>query len=180
MDCRKYKTWITDAAVGGLHPARYAELHAHAGQCEDCRSILERAQDLQTTVDRRIVQMLDVDPSPQLVARVRQRMAASVVEAETRRFGPASRWAVVTAVGILAVVAGMGVWKAWLSPSGRPAFMSSVSRMQQGLHTNFGPPAIATGAPKGRPEEPVQNTSAKRPVKQRAPTQADTAAGSFS
>ncbi|HLI34047.1 MAG TPA: hypothetical protein VKW70_03305 [Terriglobia bacterium] len=165
MDCRKYKAWIIDAAVGGLHPARYAELHAHVGQCEDCRLAFEHAQDLQATIDRGIVQILGVDPSPQLAARVRRRIAANAVEAETRRFGPAPRWVVATAVGILAVVAGIGIWRAWLSPSGRPAFVSSVSRVQQGLHANFSPPVITTGAPESRAEEPMRNTGAKRPVK---------------
>ncbi len=104
MDCRRYKDWLGDKALGVLDQAGEAELCAHLEICSECRAALERERRLLAAIDRGIGTDLKADLSPEFPARVRARLAK---EAAKPRFTFA-RWipaaAAALAVGVLAVV----------------------------------------------------------------------------
>jgi hypothetical protein len=167
MDCRKYNAWISDAAAGELEAANDAELRAHTAQCEDCRLALDRTQKLLAAIDKGIVQLLDAEPSPDLLIRVRQRIAAPALKAGTQRFGPARRLALGAALGILMVLVGIRTISE-IRYSRKPALVSSVSGKPAGLDRNFGRLVIAPEVPERRPEARLSSKTAKYFVRKAA------------
>ena len=75
MDCKRYKSWLSDAVAGALGPAREAELRAHVEACSDCRALLERERALFEAIDRGVQAHLAAAPSPEFAARARMRLA---------------------------------------------------------------------------------------------------------
>lgn len=75
MGCKQYEDQLMDAALGGLPPEREAELPAHLRECVACRAEFERQQHLVAAMDRGLEQMAAVEPSPEMLARIRVKIA---------------------------------------------------------------------------------------------------------
>jgi hypothetical protein len=101
MACERYKTRLIEEA---LAPGGDAELTAHLPGCAECRSELARQRELQSRITGSIAAMVAAEPSPALLARVRQQIAA---EASPRR----AAW-IQWAIGGVAVaaLASFAIW----------------------------------------------------------------------
>ena len=100
MLCARYQEWMIPAALDGLPPERTRELDAHLRSCAACRAEFERARMLSNAIDRGLAAAVNVQPSPQLVARVRSeisRMPAPSV-------WPFAHWIPLAACALAAVV----------------------------------------------------------------------------
>ena len=75
MGCKRFEDQLMDAALGGLRPERERELRAHLRECAACRAEFERRQQLVTAMDRSLEEMAAVEPSPEMVARIRLKIA---------------------------------------------------------------------------------------------------------
>jgi putative zinc finger protein len=75
MDCKRLKDRLSDRALGGLDRPGEGELRAHLEACPDCRAALERERRLVGAIDRGVRAHLAAEPSPELAARVRMRLA---------------------------------------------------------------------------------------------------------
>ena len=116
MGCERYKSWLSDAAMGKLGSSREAELHAHMAECAGCRAALDEERRLLSLIDQGVQAMLAAEPSSDLVARVRVRL---VEEADNRRTW-FSGWIPAT-VGAVAAVLIVGIWLFRSEPS-KPQF----------------------------------------------------------
>lgn len=105
MACKRYQDWLMDAALGALAPEREAELRAHAEGCAACRTELDRRQQLVAAMDRAVAASVSAEPSPEFLARIRQRIAEQPTPAPSWFAG----WLPVSA-GALAVVALLVFW----------------------------------------------------------------------
>jgi hypothetical protein len=133
MACERYKSRLIDEA---LAPGGDSELSAHLSGCADCRSELSRQRELQSHISGSIAAMVAVDPSPALLARVRQQID---VEVSPRRAGW-MQWAVGGVA--VAALAGFAIWFA-----GRALLRQSAPGPQ--------PAQIAGGTP--TPQTSAQN-----------------------
>lgn len=75
MGCKRFENQLMDAALGGLPPERETELRAHLRECAACRAEFERQQQLVAAMDSSLDRMATVEPSPEMVARVRSKIA---------------------------------------------------------------------------------------------------------
>jgi hypothetical protein len=96
MSCERFKARLTDLALG----ADDAELHAHLDSCAACRAALEAQRALVASIDRGVAALVDVEPSTDLAARVRRRIAPGEV-APRPRF---AFWRPLTAAAVLTLV----------------------------------------------------------------------------
>ena len=97
MACERFEqTLIEEAIAPGANP----ELSAHVTKCADCREELERQRELQARIMSGVAAMVADSPSPGLLARVRQQIAA---EKAPRPF-PWMRWATVGLVACAVLV----------------------------------------------------------------------------
>lgn len=105
MVCERYQSWITDAALGALAPGRAAEFSVHVRECAACHAELNRVQALLAAIDSGAAASMAAEPSPAMVARVRQRIAEEAA---------APRWRITSwvpvAAGALALLLAIGVW----------------------------------------------------------------------
>jgi hypothetical protein len=75
MACEKYAGWMTEAALGELHPGREAELLLHAGDCDACREAYNQAKAVARAVDRSVESLVAGEPSEQCAGRLRARIS---------------------------------------------------------------------------------------------------------
>ena len=83
MDCLHYKDQLTDAALASLahgEAARWRagdaeELNAHLASCVACAAELARVRLLLSAIDRGVEASVRAEPSPEMMARVRRRIA---------------------------------------------------------------------------------------------------------
>jgi hypothetical protein len=101
MACERYKARLIEEA---LAPGGDAELSAHLPGCPDCRSELGRQRELQSRITGSIAAMVAAQPSPALLARVRQQIDAE----ESPRRSAWMQWAIS---GVAAAsLAGFAIW----------------------------------------------------------------------
>lgn len=111
MNCKRYQDTIREAALGTLSAARSMELNAHLVGCARCRSEFEREQRLIAAVNRGLAASVSGQPSPELAARVRMRLA--VGEERTARrtpwtWSPPALWIPVSVAVLSALL--LAVW----------------------------------------------------------------------
>ena len=123
MDCQKKSEQmmerINDFALGELSPKSELELLAHVAECEACREAFDQAKALRLVVDRGVETLIEGEPSPQFMARMRARIAAEpapkrwswdawrIWEQVARRPLSYGTGVVVLAALLIAVVAGL-------------------------------------------------------------------------
>lgn len=108
MNCKRYKAWMADAATDGLLSRRRAEFEAHVGVCSACREEFARVGALVEAIDRGVAAQASIEPSPDFVARVRQRIAAEA--APTKMIW--ARWQPAAACAAVIFVAA-AIWIIW-------------------------------------------------------------------
>ena len=158
MDCKRYKSWLSDAVAGALGPAREAELRAHVEACSDCRALLERERALFEAIDRGVQAHLAAAPSPEFAARARMRLAEEAarpskygLNAGSRlgtwlaprfwpRFGLAT--SVPAAAAALLAFAVLTVWLARRPASHRPTSPQAVAQKDSAPRAQL--PAVAS------------------------------------
>ncbi len=144
MGCERYKSWLSDAALGALAPAREAEWRAHVEQCAACRAELERERMLLAALERGLEESLSAEPSPEFAARVRMR----VVEEAARPRAWFSGW-IPAGAAALAVLVIVAVWLVHRQPSEQ-------QRVERREVTESRPPSGSLGpAPLGQPPQAV-------------------------
>jgi cytoskeletal protein RodZ len=132
MACERYEARLIEEA---LAPGSDAELSAHLPGCPDCRSELERQRELESRISGSIAAMVAAQPSPALLARVRQQIDAE----ESPRRSAWMQWAIG---GVAAAsLAGFAIWFA-----GHALSRQSVSGPQP-TQTAVGTPSPQVGAP---------------------------------
>jgi acyl transferase domain-containing protein len=75
-NCARFRESMLDTASGAPLGSLRADFDAHARDCAACREEFQRVQALLRAIDDGVRTSLAVEPSPQLVARVRQQLAA--------------------------------------------------------------------------------------------------------
>lgn len=115
MNCKRYKTWIIEAALGVSqkhNAAREAELRRHLAACAVCREEFEHERRLTAAIDHTLERSLAAEPSAGLAAQVRQKIAGDDGRSETA-FWPrfrVPRWAAVAVACAVVLAAGV-IWK---------------------------------------------------------------------
>jgi hypothetical protein len=115
MICERYRTWMSDAALHALQPAREAEFSDHVRVCAACRADIERMQKLVVAVDAGVAAIVAGEPSPALAARVRQRIAEETAAPQWR----ITSW-IPVAAGALALLALVSIWLIRREPAHQP------------------------------------------------------------
>jgi hypothetical protein len=161
MLCKEYQPWINDAAAGAIPAERDAELRAHMADCPNCRKAFESARRLQAAIDAGLIRIVSSEPSPQVLAAVRQKIAARAVQRRSRSVSPVAWRAALVAAGLLAVAAGLKVWNARPSHLYKQVLVSSASARPPRLTTHRGLAKVATLAPESRPEQAPQSGATK-------------------
>src|SRR4029077_11327226 len=80
MDCLDYKNQLTDAALASLATSEGARqndggLRAHLDACADCAAEFARTRLLLSAIDRGVEASVAAEPSPEMMARLRRRIA---------------------------------------------------------------------------------------------------------
>ena len=75
MNCKKYNMWMSDAATDVLSARQRSEFETHIRDCSRCREELARAHALLETIDRGVMAQVSVEPYPEFMARLRQRLS---------------------------------------------------------------------------------------------------------
>jgi anti-sigma factor RsiW len=80
MACLDYKNQLTDAALALLAPGEGASqndsgLRAHLDACADCAAEFARTRLLLSAIDRGVAASVSPEPSPEMMARLRRRIA---------------------------------------------------------------------------------------------------------
>ncbi|MFZ0820341.1 MAG: hypothetical protein WAM91_09750 [Candidatus Acidiferrales bacterium] len=132
MACKRYEAQLIEEA---LAPGGDVELSAHLPGCPDCRSELARQRELQNRITGSIAAMVAGQPSPALLARVRQQIDA---EESPLRAGW-MQWAIGGVAA--AALAGFAIWFA-----GHALSRQSVSGPQP-AQTAVGTPSPQISAP---------------------------------
>jgi hypothetical protein len=112
MGCQRYQSWITDEALGALAENRERELLSHASECAACSATLDRSRVLHQAIALGMAETASAEPSPELTARVRQRISQTT---QPTRWRLAALFPV--AAGALAVAA---LFLLWLRPQAPP------------------------------------------------------------
>jgi hypothetical protein len=102
MNCRPYRKWIEEAALGTLGAARLAQLKAHLAACVECRQAFETEKGLLAAIDQGMAARVTGSPSAQFAAGVRMRLAQQ--QAAQRRSWWRTAWSPAFALAALAVV----------------------------------------------------------------------------
>jgi hypothetical protein len=100
MRCEQHRKLVIEAALGELDKEALAQFETHRASCEACQADFCRARELLDSIDRGVMDMLDVQPSAKFGAQVRERLSESSAE---QRLLP-QLW-LPAAAGGLAVVA---------------------------------------------------------------------------
>jgi hypothetical protein len=119
MSCQ-YQSWVAEAAVEALEPARQAEFDLHVAGCAACREALERERALQSRIQGELTAMLSESPSAAVAAEVRKRIS------EESSAG-ASEWRWLPAVAGTFAVAALVVWLLLPVAEEAPPLVRSVS-----------------------------------------------------
>jgi len=159
MDCKRYKRLISDSATGLIDPARDLELRGHLARCENCRLALERQRSLLAAIDKTLLQTLAAEPSPQMLARIRDRIATGSFERRKQNFLP---WPLAVATGCLALlVAGLVVWSIRRYSSARSMLPpNSASVAEKSAPSK---PFLSTASGQGKNSRPVTSNSGLLP-----------------
>ena len=137
MACERYKVSLADAALGELEPAPEAELRAHLENCAACRAAFDAERRLVAAIDWGVAASVAAEPSPELAARVRQRIEAVRVPARPWFAGSwIGRW-VPAAAGALVVLALVTMWLARREPA-RPGTPESAKNVPSQHHSQSG------------------------------------------
>jgi hypothetical protein len=110
MDCKRYSDWIDDAAAGATNPGLDAELQRHLAACENCRQALERQRKLLAAIDQTVMHTLAAEPSPQMLARIRQRIAAERIRSGAGHLGSLPLRLGIAAASVLLIAAAIVGW----------------------------------------------------------------------
>jgi hypothetical protein len=100
MRCEQYRKFVIEAVLGELDREALAQFETHRASCQACQADFCRVRELLDSIDRGVMDMLDVQPSAKFGAQVRQRLSESSAE---QRLLP-QLW-VPAAAGGLAVIA---------------------------------------------------------------------------
>ena len=121
-NCARFRESMLDAASGAPPGSLRADFDAHARDCAACREEFQRVQALLRSIDDGVRTSLAVEPSPQLVARVRQQLAA--------QSAPAPAW-----------------WSrnAWIAAAGACAALATLLLVARTLH-RFDQPHVGHAA----------------------------------
>ena len=102
MNCRSYRKWIEEAALGTLGASRLTQLDAHLAVCAGCRQALEAEKGLLAAIDRGIAASVTGSPSAPFAAGVRMRLAQE--QPARLRSWWQSAWSPAFALAVLAIV----------------------------------------------------------------------------
>jgi hypothetical protein len=72
MACERFRDALTDVAAGVPAPA---PLEAHLASCEGCQAELHRLRQALAVADAELARLVAAEPSPELLARIRQAVA---------------------------------------------------------------------------------------------------------
>ena len=123
MACESYRNSLRDAALGALDPGADARLRVHLAECHACRAEFARAEAFARAMDSAVAEAFSAEPSPEMLARLRSRIAQ---EPSPARWFSAPAWLPV-AVGALALAA-LTLWIRPRTPSVAPVhFVPSVA-----------------------------------------------------
>lgn len=123
MSCKQYRTQIFDMALGDSeeqNAASESELRRHLAVCPACREEFERERRLAARIESTLGASLAAEPSPRMVAQVRQQIARNASSRDVtfwQRFHAPRRAAAIVACAIL-LTAGL-VWKTRRTPHSR-------------------------------------------------------------
>lgn len=146
MACDRFTEAIRGSARGLTLPADAA---AHLAVCGDCRATLDIEEQVMTTIDAALAEVVSTGPAPNFVSRVRERVEH------------APRWA-PSAWIMPPIVAALALLLAAVAVSRLPDQPSTVQQASVGRSVDF-----PLAAPKERPVNPVPSTAmreAKRHV----------------
>ncbi len=124
MDCSKLSDAISVHVAGGELDRR---LRAHLAHCERCRAEVERRRAGLARIDAELASALRLEPSPEFVARVRSRVAASPA-----RSGWVFGWRAAIAAASLALVvvaAGLSLLRGPVAPPTQPPAIARPTRV---------------------------------------------------
>lgn len=139
--CGKVRGWMADAASGSLSESRRGEFEAHIGDCAACRAEFQRTEKLLGKIDQNLRAALAVEPSPQLLANVRQSIAAE--PQRSRRWLTRNVWVTAGASAALAVL-----------------LIAVMLHRRNSPQPSYAPrPVIANAAPAHAPAAPSHGTS---------------------
>ena len=107
-NCARFRESMVEAASGALPGSLHPDFDAHIRQCVSCQQELRRVQTLLQAIDETVSASIAAEPSPQLIANVRQRIAAQPTPAPAWRSGNAwlAAAGACAALAILLFVAG--------------------------------------------------------------------------
>jgi len=100
MRCEQYRRLVIEAILGELDKEVLVQFETHRASCEACQADFCRVRELLDSIDRGVLDMLDVQPSAKFGAQVRHRLSESSAEQRL----PAQLW-LPAAAGGLAVLA---------------------------------------------------------------------------
>lgn len=108
MNCKKYKTWMSDAATEGLSARQRSEFDVHIRDCSGCREELARAQALVELIDRGVMAQASVEPSVEFLPRLRQRLSAKDAPGKA-----IWTWRAPAVACAAVVVIALAIWMTW-------------------------------------------------------------------
>lgn len=164
MACDHYQKRLTDLALGAPEPVmderEVAEVRAHIAACDACRAAFEREQTLFAAVDAGLDAAVNAAPSPDYVARIRQRVAEEADGVTARRASWLSGWLPVGLAGAVAVLL-LVVWLA-------PRVVVAPSREPETAQTQppvspVNPPSVTPAPPESAPPQVVAAVPPRTP-----------------
>lgn len=144
MSCERYADALLEHALGEPAPL---ELESHLRCCAACRGALERERRLLGKIDGELRDAVSVSPSPELLPRVRARVADAAATGRPWRLF----WLLPAAAGLVALVAAVSLRQ----PSGAQATQAS----------SAAPPAAARVAEATRPVPEARGSAGDLPAK---------------
>jgi len=147
MSCERFREALSRHAAGG---ALMGEAAAHLGECADCSVRLDLQRRLLSDVDAELERALDIEASPELVARVISRTRAA----------SQARWRVHAAWAGLAAAAAIALAVYLRAPVSAPAPPPQAS-MAMPERT----PSVAAVAPSGRDVPATRAAAVVRPTR---------------
>jgi Putative zinc-finger len=115
MRCKAYQKWIREAALGVLTAVRRTQLDAHLATCANCALFFEAEQALLAAIDHGLRCDQDAQPSPDLAARVRLRMAAERERSSSPGVSGRRFWGPISALAAVATLL-LAIWFARRPP----------------------------------------------------------------
>ncbi len=102
-NCAQFRKWMADAADAALAGNLRAGFDAHLRDCAACRQEFGRMQTLLQAINSDLSASVAAEPSPQFVARIRQRIAEQPQPHRAPLWLPGNAW--LTAAGACAALA---------------------------------------------------------------------------